>query len=150
MVTMAFGFLNAIVALGAAIIMLMLFIKAGERAQRRRQENFLKVLESGVYDYRLLGKSKGGNALLGWGIVFVAIGLGILIGLSSMSDPTVLSEGGMTGSMIPLLVGAGMIVFYFVGRKLGEGKNGQPVVLEREDGKLPPRIVDQTASREDD
>ncbi len=150
MVGLAFGFLNALLALSAAIVMLMLFIKAGERAQKRKQENFLKALENGVYDYRLLGKSKGGNALLGWGIVFVALGLGILIGLGSMSDPTVLSEGGMTGSMIPLLIGVGMIVFYFVGRKLGNGRTDQPVVLEGEGGKMPAKIVGQVPSRDDD
>lgn len=150
MVGAAFGFLFTLVSLGAVVLMLVLIIQGQNRSEKRRQETFFKVLDSGVYDYRLLGKPKRGHAMLGWGIVFVAIGLGVLIGLASMSDPIPLREGGVTGSMIPMLVGVGMIIFYFLSRKLSDGKNGEPVVFDREDGKVPPRIAGHGASDESD
>ncbi|MFH1502229.1 MAG: DUF6249 domain-containing protein [Candidatus Eisenbacteria bacterium] len=139
---MIFAFLMSVVSLGAVILMIVLFTQAQNRAATRRQDAFYKALEMGVYDQRLLGEKKRGHALLGWGIIFVATGLGILIGLGSMTDPMVLRNGGITGAMIPMLIGAGMILFYFLVRKLGNGKekNGQPVVFDRKDGSAPPRI----------
>jgi hypothetical protein len=139
---MIIAFLMTVVGLGAALLMILLFLQAQNRAATRRQEAFYKALDAGVYDQRLLGKKKRGHALLGWGIIFVAIGLGILIGLASMTDPDVLRDGGITGSMIPMLIGVGMIVFYYLGRKLSNGRNGngQPVSLDRENGSEPPRI----------
>ena len=136
------AFLITVVTLGAVVLMLLLIIQSHNRAATRRQETFYKALEAGIYDQRLLSKKKRGHALLGWGIILVAIGLGIFIGLGSMSDPNVLRDGGITGSMIPMLIGVGMIVFYYLGRKLSNGKetNGEPVVLDREDGSVPPRV----------
>lgn len=133
---MILAFLITLVSLGAAVLMVLLVIQGLGRQAKRRQEVFLKTLESGVYDYRLLGKRKRGHAILGWGIVFTATGLGILVGLASMTDPNVLRDGGLTGSLIPMFVGIGLIVFYFLVRKLGNGstRNGEPVMLDKEKG----------------
>lgn len=144
MPALIFAFLMTLVSLGAVILIVMLGIQADNRKAKQRQETFLKLLESGVYDYRLVRPKRRGNALLGWGIVFTAIGLGILIGLSNMMDPAVI-RNGLTGAMIPMLVGIGMIIFWAVIRKIGRDseENDKPVVLdERKGTPRPPVVVD--------
>lgn len=144
MPALIFAFLMTLVSLGAVVLIVMLGIQAENRKAKQRQETFLKLLESGVYDYRLVRPKKRGNALLGWGIVFVATGLGMLIGFATMTNPEVI-RNGLTGAMIPLLVGVGMIVFWAIIRRIGRDadQNDKPVMLEeREGAPRPPVTVD--------
>ena len=133
---MIFAFLITLAALGAAVLMLMLIIQARNRSAKRRQEMFEKALEAGVYDRQLLGmKKRNGHAMLGWGIFFVAVGFGIMIALGATPDPFVF-RNGVGGAVIPLFIGIAMIVFYFLAKKFSskETTNGEPVVLEKDEG----------------
>jgi preprotein translocase subunit YajC len=140
---MILAFMLTLVSLGAVVLILLLILQAQNRAATRRHEMFTKALESGVYDKRLLGESKSGHAMLGWGIFFVAVGFGIMIALGSNPDPAVF-RNGVGGSVIPLFIGIAMIVFYFIARKLSRGQeqNGMPIVLDKENGE-PPSIPHQ-------
>jgi len=138
---MVLAFLMTVVSLGAAVLMVLIFVQAQNRAAARKQEMFMKALDAGVYDRKLLGqKTKDGNALLGWGIFFVMLGFGIMIALGSAPDPMVF-RNGIGGAVIPLFIGIAMIVFYSVSKKLSKGQeeNGKPVVLDKDEGKAPPR-----------
>ena len=144
MPALIFAFLMTLVSLGAVVLIVVLGIQAEGRKAKVRQETFLKLLESGVYDYRLVRRKKRGNGLLGWGIVFTALGLGIWVGLGSMEDPSIV-RNGMTGAMIPFFVGIGMIVFWAIVRRVTKGseENDKPVVLdERRGAPRPPTDVD--------
>jgi len=136
---MVLAFLMTVVSLGAAVLMVLIFVQAQNRAAARKQEMFMKALEAGVYDKKLLGKTKGGNALLGWGIFFVMLGFGIMIALGSAPDPLVF-RNGIGGAVIPLFIGIAMIVFYSVSKKLSKGQeeNGKPVVLDKDESRRPP------------
>ena len=141
MPALIFAFLMTLVSLGAVILIVMLGIQAESRKAKARHETFLKLLDSGVYDYRLVRVKKRGNALLGWGIVFTAMGLGIWIGLASMQDPSIVKDG-LTGALIPLFVGIGMIVFWAIVRRLGKGseENDKPIVLDERAGAPKPPV----------
>jgi hypothetical protein len=143
---LVFAFLMTLVSFGAVLLVVMLGLQAENRKTRVRQETLFKLLESGVYDYRLVKPKKRGNALLGWGIVFTAVGLGVLVGLASIEDPAVL-RNGLTGALIPMFVGIGMIVFWVILRRISNGAKGddEPIVLEKREaasGK-PPTALDR-------
>ncbi|MBD3347575.1 MAG: hypothetical protein GF400_00065 [Candidatus Eisenbacteria bacterium] len=128
---MVFAFLITLVNLAAVILILLIVIQAQNRAAKRRQEMFLKALESGVYDRKLLGKTKGGHALLGWGIFFLFVGFAIMIALRFAPDPFIW-RSGMAGAIIPIFIGLAMVVFYFIVRALTRSReqNDRPVVLD--------------------
>ena len=132
MPTLIFTFLMTLISLGAVILIVLLGLQAERRKATVRQETLFKLLEKGVYDYRLIRPKKRGHAMLGWGIVFTTTGLGLLIGLAGNQDPAVL-RNGLPGAMIPMLVGIGMIVFWVVIRKIANGtkENDEPVILEK-------------------
>ena len=132
MPTLIFAFLMTLISLGAVILIVLLGLQAERRRSTARQETLYKLLDKGVYDYRLIRPKKRGHALLGWGIVFTASGLGILAGLASNMDPSVL-RNGLPGALIPMFVGIGMIIFWVVIRKIANGTSAddEPVILEK-------------------
>lgn len=134
-----FAFLMTLISLGAVILIVMLGLQAERRKSTARQETIFKLLESGVYDPRLLRPKKRGHAVLGWGIIIMTTGLGVLAGLAGNQDPAVL-RNGLPGAMVPMFVGIGMIVFWIIVRRVSSGtkENGEPIVLEKREG-LPPR-----------
>jgi len=144
-----FSIFMTLVSLGATILIVMLIIKAVENARKARQEAFYKALDRGVYDVRLLGRTKGsGKASLGWGIFFVAVGLGIFFGLAANVDPTILRMG-MPGALIPFFIGVGLIVFYFLARSASRDveRNGEPMrVLPKIGGSDEPIEVAKSAT----
>jgi len=126
--TMLFGFLTALVSIGAGVLMIMIIMKGINRSQETRQQMYMKTLEKGIYDYRLIGgKKSSGTAVLGWGIFFTAVGIALFISFIALD---VLSEA-MTGSLVPFFVGLGLIIYYAIRRKIvgDEKQNGEPVTF---------------------
>ena len=126
--SMFFNFLISLVAIGGGALMIMLIMKGIIRSQELTQQTYMKTLESGIYDYRLLGgKKRSGTAVLGWGIFFTAVGIALFISFIALG---VLSEA-MTGSLVPFFVGLGLIIYYAIRRKIvgDEKQNGEPVTF---------------------
>jgi hypothetical protein len=103
---------------------------------RIRQEMFSKMLEHGVYDPRFLRRTRRSVAPLGWGIFFIAVGIALMIGLTIMGIFT----NGVIGSLIPLFVGAGLIVYYTLvqRRTAEESENDKPIRIDAKAGDAPP------------
>ena len=115
-----FGFMTALISIGAGVLIVMLIMKGIVRSQELRQQMYTKTLEKGIYDYRLIeGKQKSsGTAVLGWGICFTGIALGII-------------GEALAGSLVPLFIGLGLIIYYAIRRKIvgDEKQNGEPVTF---------------------
>ncbi len=140
--TMFFGFMTALVSIGAGVFMIMLIMKGINRSQEIRQQTYMKTLEKGIYDHRLIeGKKSSGTAVLGWGIFFVAVGIALLFSFIALG---ILSEA-LTGSLVPFFVGLGLIIYYAIRRKIvgDEKQNGEPVTFSPPAGGTgePVRIV---------
>lgn len=116
------------ISLGAMILMLLFFIKAGQKREEQKQETIRMMLERGVYDRELIHPTKKSVAPLGWGIVFLATGMGMLIGFANLG---ILAQGAM-GTAIVTFLGIALIVFYFVRRAIrAREANGsdKPIIL---------------------
>jgi len=143
-----FSIMMTLISLGATILIVMMIFRAVEAGRRARREAFYKALDRGIYDVRLLGGKTGPRrAALGWGIFFVATGLGIFFGLAANVDPLVLRMG-MPGALIPLFIGIGLIIFHYLSRSASkrEEQNGEPVRIPPVGGVEKPagRIQDGT------
>jgi hypothetical protein len=121
------SFLTTLVSLAAGVVIVMLIVKSVNHKQNVRHEMFKEALERGVYDPRLISKKSHGNATLGWGIFFVAIGIAQLIGYMILG---IFSEAAI-GGLVPLFVGGGLILFHrlVLGKKDDTDKNGEPIRL---------------------
>ena len=120
---MFFGFLTALISIAAGVLIVMAIMKGINRSQEIRQQTYMKTLEKGIYDYRLIGgKRTKGTAPLGWGIFFF-IALGII-------------GEALAGSLVPLFIGLGLIIYYAVRRKIAgdEKLNGEPVTFSPSKG----------------
>jgi hypothetical protein len=127
-VYMFFSFLTALVSLGAGVLMIMFIMKGINRSQELRQQMYMKTLEKGIYDYKLIGgKKSSGTAVLGWGILFTAVGIALFFSFISLG---ILHEA-MAGSLVPMFVGIALIVYYSIRRKIvgDEKQNGEPVTF---------------------
>jgi len=126
---MFFGFMTAVISIGAGVFMIMIIMKGINRAQEIRQQTYMKTLEKGIYDYRLLGggRKSSGTALLGWGIFFTAVGIALFISFIALD---ILSEA-MAGSLVPFFIGIGLIIYYAIRRRVvgDEKQNGEPVTF---------------------
>ena len=126
--TMFFGFMTAVISIGAGVFMIMIIMKGINRSQEIRQQTYMKTLEKGIYDHRLIeGKKSTGTAVLGWGIFFTAVGIALFISFIALD---ILSEA-MAGSLVPFFIGIGLIIYYAVRRKIvgDEKQNGEPVTF---------------------
>jgi hypothetical protein len=109
-------------------MMIMIIMKGINRSQEIRQQTYMKTLEKGIYDYRLIeGKKSSGTAVLGWGIFFTAVGIALFFSFIALG---VLAEA-LTGSLVPFFIGLGLIIYYAIRRKIvGDVKqNGAPVTF---------------------
>ena len=125
---MFFGFMTALISIGAGVLMLMLIMKGINRGQEIRQQTYMKTLEKGIYDYRLIGGKKStGTASLGWGIFFTAVGVALFFSFIALG---IIAEA-LAGALVPLFIGLGLIIYFAVRRKtVGEEKqNGDPVTF---------------------
>jgi hypothetical protein len=135
-----FSFMTTLIAIGGGVLMILVIIKGINRAQEIRQQVYLRTLEQGVYDYRLLGQTpSSGTAPLGWGIFFAAVGLALFISFIFLG---IFSEA-LPGALIPLFMGIGLIIYYFIRKSIvGDVKaNGDPVRLAPPGGGKPPKIA---------
>ena len=137
---MVFGFLMGLVSVASGVLMILIIMKGINRAQEIRQQMYMKTLEKGIYDYRLIGgKPSTGTAVLGWGIFFAAVGLALLISFIALG---IFGEA-TPGALIPLFVGIGLVIYYFIRRNIaGEvTTNGDPVRFDPPSGDGPPKIA---------
>jgi hypothetical protein len=120
---------------GTAMIVLIVFtvFKHGAAEDKRKHEAFNAALEKGVYDPALLGRGPGrrGTAALGWGFIFIAIGLALFVGFIALG---ILSEA-IIGSLIPLFMGIALVLYHRVRKSqaLEADKNGKPIQIAKAD-----------------
>jgi len=124
-----FGFMTALISIGAGVLIVMLIMKGIVRSQELRQQMYTKTLEKGIYDYRLIeGKQKSsGTAVLGWGICFTGIGIALFFSFIALG----IIGNALAGSLVPLFIGLGLIIYYAIRRKIvgDEKQNGEPVTF---------------------
>jgi len=131
-----FSLIMAMLSFGLTIVIVLLIVSAVTKRQRIRQEMFSKMLERGIYDPRFLRPTRRSVAPLGWGIFFIAVGIALIIGLTVMG---IFTEG-VIGALIPLFIGAGLIVYYVLvqQRSVEESQNDKPIRVEPQGGGSPP------------
>ena len=108
--------------------MIMIIMKGINRSQEIRQQTYQKTLEKGIYDYRLIGGPKSsGTATLGWGIFFAGVGIALFFSFIALG---ILADA-LTGSLVPLFVGLGLIIYFVIRKRIvGDEKlNGEPVTF---------------------
>ena len=123
-----FSFLTALISIGAGVLMIMLIMKGINRSQELKQQMYMKTLEKGIYDYRLIeGKKSSGTATLGWGIFFVGVGIALLFSFIALG---IIGEA-LAGSLVPFFIGLGLIIYYAIRRRTvgDEKQNGEPVTF---------------------
>jgi hypothetical protein len=132
-----FSLIMALMSFGLTIVIVLLIVSAVTKRLRIRQEMFSKMLEQGVYDPRFLRRTRRSVAPLGWGIFFIAVGIALMIGLTIMGIFT----QGVVGSLIPLFVGAGLVVYYALvqRRTAEESENDKPIRFDPKTGPPPDR-----------
>lgn len=131
-----FSLIMALMSFSLTIVIVLLIVSAVTKRQRIRQEMFTKMLESGIYDPRLLRPMRRSVAPLGWGIFFIAVGIALIIGLTVMGIFT----DGVIGALIPLFAGAGLIVYYALvqRRTAEETQNDKPIRIDPKQSGSPP------------
>ncbi len=121
-----FPMIMTLISLAALVLIIMFIVKAVNHGQRLRKQAFDEALSRGIYDRALLEKKSKGIAPLGWGIFFAAIGIAMFIGFAALG---ILAEA-LTGALIPLFVGVGLIVYYTLTKSLREEvRNGKPIEI---------------------
>ncbi len=131
----AFALLTTLVSIAGAVLIIVVIVRGIAHAQNVRHEAYKEALDRGVYDPTLLKKRRTGHASLGWGLVFTAMGIGMLIGFIFLG---IMSEGA-PGVFITLFIGIALIAFHMIvaSRSKDEVKNGEPMKLS--DTVVPPR-----------
>lgn len=124
---LGFAFLTTLISIAATVLIVVAIMRGITHAQNVRHEAYKEALDRGVYDPTLLKKRRTGHASLGWGLVFTAMGVGMVIGFIFLG---IMSEGA-PGAFITLFVGLALIAFHVMVSKRSEGevKNGEPVKL---------------------
>jgi hypothetical protein len=139
---MFFSFMMALISIGGGVLIIMIIMRGINRSQEIKQQTYMKTLEKGIYDYRLLGdKPSTGTAALGWGIFFTSVGFALFISFIFLG---IIGEA-LAGALIPLFMGIGLIIYYTV-RKRAAGDtlaNGEPVKFNPPGGGTPPTIADE-------
>jgi len=138
-VELFFGFLMGIISIAGGVLIILIIMKGINRGQEIKQQTYMKTLEKGIYDFRLLGDTPStGTATLGWGIFFAAVGLALFISFIFLG---IIGEA-LAGALIPLFMGIGLIIYYFIRKNVvGDVEtNGKPVRFDSPGGGEPPRI----------
>jgi hypothetical protein len=136
---MFFGFMMGLVSIAGGVLIILIIMRGINRGQEIKQQTYMKTLEKGIYDYRLLGdKPSTGTGALGWGIFFAAVGFALFISFIFLG---ILGDA-MAGALVPMFMGIGLIIYYFVRKSIvGDVEaNGKPVRFEPPGGGEPPRI----------
>lgn len=136
---MFFSFMMALISIGGTVLIIMVILRGINRAQEMRQQTYLKTLERGVYDYRLIqGPPSKGTGSLGWGIFFAAVGLALFISFIAMG---IIAEA-LPGALIPLFIGLGLIIYYLIRRRTTAEaeRNGEPVTFGPPEGGEGPTV----------
>jgi hypothetical protein len=127
-----FSFMMALVSIGGTVLMILIIMRGINRAQEARQQIYLRTLEKGVYDYRLIkGAPSKGLGALGWGIFFAAVGLALFVSFIPMG----ILRQGLPGALIPFFIGVGLIIYYGIRKKVVTNieQNGAPITLETDE-----------------
>jgi len=88
----------------------------------RRKER-LAMIEKGV-DSSIFGKDSKSTGSLKWGLLFVGIGIGILLG-KVFAAYSCLGEEASMFSMICLFGGLSLLVYHFIERAMEKKSSGQ-------------------------
>jgi len=138
-VEMLFGFMMGLISIAGTVLIILIIIRGINRGQEIKQQTYMKTLDRGIYDYRLLGEQPStGTATLGWGIFFAAVGLALFISFIALG----IIADALAGALVPLFMGVGLIIYYFIRKKIvGDVKtNGEPVRFEPPSGGEPPAV----------
>ena len=127
---MFFGFMTASISIAGGVLMIMIIMKGINRAQEIRQQTYMKTLEKGIYDYRMIGgkRSTGtGTSTLGWGILFTGVGIALFFSFIALG---IIGEA-LAGSLVPLFIGLGLIIYFVIRKRIvGDAKpNDEPVTF---------------------
>ncbi|MBM3308148.1 MAG: hypothetical protein FJY74_07475 [Candidatus Eisenbacteria bacterium] len=120
---------------GFAMVVLIVFtvFKHASTESRRKQEVFNAALEKGVYDPALLGRapSRRSTAALGWGFIFIAIGLALFVGFVTLG---ILADA-IIGALVPLFMGIALVLYHRARKSLsaGENGNGKPIQIAKQE-----------------
>jgi len=126
---MFFGFMTALISIGAGVLIVLIIMRGINRSEEIKQQTYMKTLEKGIYDYRLIGgKKKSGTATLGWGIFFTGVGIALFFSFIALG----ILGNALAGALCPFFIGIGLIIYYAVRRKIvgDEKENGQPVTFK--------------------
>jgi hypothetical protein len=137
---MFFSFMMALISIGGGVLIIMIIMRGINRSQEIKQQTYMKTLEKGVYDYRLLGdRPSTGTATLGWGIFFASIGVALFISFIALG---ILGEA-IAGSLVPLFMGIGLIVYWAIRKQAvgDEQQNDKPVTFAPPSGGAPVKIA---------
>jgi hypothetical protein len=137
-----FSLLMAMISIAGTVLIILVIARAVTRSAEIRQETYMKTLQSGIYDYRLTGRTpSSGTATLGWGIFFSSVGLALFISFIALG----IIRDALAGALVPFFIGAGLIIYYFIRKRIvGDVKaNGEPVRFSASDGSEPPRVADE-------
>jgi hypothetical protein len=130
---MFFSFMMALISIGGTVLIIMAIMRGINRSQEIKQQTYLKTLEKGVYDYRLIeGPRSKGTGTLGWGIFFAAVGIALFISFIGLG---IVGEA-LPGALIPLFIGLGLIIYYVIRKKVSgdSDRNGEPVTFRTDAG----------------
>jgi len=103
------GFIALFGFLATPIVLYSVFLI---RKGRQRHEEAMALIEKGLYDPALLAepeKRYRKEMFLLAGIIFLAIGIAISIGLLIIGE-----IDGIIGGLIPCFIGVGLIIFYTI------------------------------------
>ena len=119
------GIVAIITTMGVITTPLVLHFIFSMREARQKHEEAMALIEKGLYDPALLAEPERKyrkETFLLIGIIFLAIGIAIFIGLLIIGQ-----IDGLIGGLIPCFIGVGLIVFYAILRRIEKQK------LEREE-----------------
>lgn len=127
------GAIGMLSGFGMVVIIVLTVFKHAATESRRKHEAFTTALEKGVYDPSLLGAgpAKRGTAALGWGFIFIAIGVALFAGFISLG---ILGDA-LIGSLVPLFMGIALVLYHKVRKSqaLDADKNGKPIQIAKAD-----------------
>lgn len=127
------GALGTLCGSAVVVFIVLTVFNAATKESKRKHEAFAAALDKGIYDPTLLGSSPGrrGTAALGWGFVFIAVGLALFVGFIALG---ILSQA-IIGSLIPLFMGIALVLYHRVrkSQSMEADKNGKPIQIAKTD-----------------
>ena len=115
------GIIAIITTMGLIAILIVLYFMMLIRKARQRHEEAMALIERGQYDPGLLAEPEKRfrkETFLLAGIIFLAIGIAVLIGLWVMEQ-----INGIIAGLIPCFIGVGLLIFYAILGRIEKGRS---------------------------